>query len=155
MRPHCGLLRPGVSSKHETGSRAATHTMPVPRSTALRANVSSYAAGWLARDRARARDEAAWRARIEARLPQAVRLLAEDFGATRVLLFGSLARGTAGPESDVDLLVNGLPLERLIEATARADRLLAEANADLVPADRVRPEVLTRALAEGILLHGD
>lgn len=81
--------------------------------------------------------------------------MAEDFGATRVLLFGSLARGTAGPESDVDLLVDGLPLERLIEATARADRLLAEANADLVPGDRVRPEVLTRALAEGILLHGD
>jgi len=81
--------------------------------------------------------------------------LAEDFGATRVLLFGSLARGTAGPTSDVDLLVDGLSLERLIDVTARADRLLAEANADLVPADRVRPEVLTRALAEGILLHGD
>jgi len=32
---------------------------------------------------------------------------------------------------------------------------LAEANADLVPADRVRPEVLTRALAEGILLYGN
>jgi hypothetical protein len=55
----------------------------------------------------------------------------------------------------VDLLVDGLPLERLIEAAARADRLLAEANADLVPADRARPEVLTRALAEGILLYGD
>ena len=117
--------------------------------------LSSYAAGWLARDSARAQEEAAWRARIEARLPQVVRLLAEDFGATRVLLFGSLARGTARPESDVDLLVDGLPLERLIEATARVDRLLAEANANLVPADRVRPEVLTRALAEGILLHGD
>ena len=64
------------------------------------------------------------------------------------------ARGAARPESDVDLLVEGLPFERLIEATVRADRLLAEASADLVPADRVRPEVLTRALAEGILLHG-
>ena len=129
--------------------------MPVPQSATVGGDLSSYAAGWLARDRARTQEAAAWRARIEARLPQVVRLLAEDFGATRVLLFGSLARGTAGPESDVDLLVDGLPLERLIEATARADRLLAEANADLVPADRVRPEVLTRALAEGILLHGD
>lgn len=129
--------------------------MPVLRSAVPCADLSSYAAGWRARDRARAQEEVAWRARIEARLPQVVRLLAEDFGATRVLLFGSLARGTAGPESDVDLLVDGLPLERLIEATARADRLLAEANADLVPGDRVRPEVLTRALAEGILLHGD
>jgi predicted nucleotidyltransferase len=129
--------------------------MPPSQSAAPGAELSSYAAGWLARDRARAQEAAAWRARIEARLPQVVRLLAEDFGATRVLLFGSLARGTAGPTSDVDLLVDGLPLEGLIEATARADRLLAEANADLVPADRVRSEVLTRALAEGILLYGN
>lgn len=81
-------------------------------------------------------------------------MLAADFGVTRVVLFGSIARGTARPESDVDLLVEGLPIERLIEATVRADRLLAEASAELVPAERVRPEVLTRALAEGILLHG-
>jgi predicted nucleotidyltransferase len=127
----------------------------MPQGATLRTDLSSYAAGWLACDRARAQEEAAWRARIEARLPQVVRLLAEDFGITRVLLFGSLARGTAGPTSDVDLLVDGLPLERLIEASARADRSLAEANADLVPADRVRPEVLTRALAEGILLYGN
>lgn len=31
---------------------------------------------------------------------------------------------------------------------------LAEASAELVPAERVRAEVLSRALAEGILLHG-
>jgi hypothetical protein len=129
--------------------------MPRSQSATLDAELASYAAGWLARDRTRAQEEAAWRARIAARLPQVVRLLAEDFGATRVLLFGSLARGTAGPTSDVDLLVDGLPLEGLMQATARADRLLAEANADLVPADRVRSEVLTRALAEGILLYGN
>lgn len=119
------------------------------------ADLSGYARGWRARDQARLVEEARWRARIEARLPQVARMLAEDFGVTRVLLFGSLARGTAGPRSDVDLLVHGLPLERLIAATVRADRLLAEASVDLVPAERVRSEVLTRALAEGILLHGD
>ena len=56
--------------------------------------------------------------RIEARLPQVVRMLAKDFGATRVLLFGRHARGVAGPESDVDLLVEGLPLARIILETA-------------------------------------
>jgi predicted nucleotidyltransferase len=122
--------------------------------TARRAGLSGYAAGWLARERAKREDEAEWRARIEARLPEVVRMLVEDFGATRILLFGSVARGAARPESDVDLLVEGLPMERIIEATVRADRLLAEASADLVPADRVRPEVLTQALAEGIRLHG-
>jgi predicted nucleotidyltransferase len=59
----------------------------------------------------------------------------------------------AGPGSDIDLLVDGLALERLIEATVRAERLLAEARVDLVPADQIRPEVMTRALAEGVLLH--
>ncbi len=118
------------------------------------AKLSSYAAGWLARERARHKNQARWRARIEARLPGVARMLAEKFDATRVLLFGSVARGAARPESDVDLLVEGLPMERVIEATVRADRLLAEASADPVPADRARPEVLTRALAEGILLHG-
>jgi predicted nucleotidyltransferase len=128
--------------------------MTMQPSATRRADLSSYAAGWNVRERARRQEEAAWRARIEARLTQVVRMLAEDFGATRIVLFGSLARGTATPKSDVDLLVEGLPLERLIEATVRADRLLSEASADLVPADRIRPEVLTRALAEGIVLHG-
>jgi uncharacterized protein len=118
------------------------------------ADPSSYAVGWRARERAELEQAAAWRARIEERLAPVARMLAEDFGATRVLLFGSLARGTATPRSDVDLLIAGLPFERLIEATVRADRLLAEASADLVPADRVRPEILARALAEGIVLHG-
>jgi predicted nucleotidyltransferase len=128
--------------------------MATQPSAARPADLSSYVAGWHARERARLQEAARWRTRVQARLPQVARMLAEDFGVTRVLLFGSLARGAARPESDVDLLVEGLPLERLIEATVRADRPLAEASADLVPADRVRPEVLTRALAEGILLHG-
>jgi len=127
--------------------------MPVPSSVAPRAGLSSYAAGWQARDRLRQQQAAEWRSRMEARLPQVARMLADDFGATRVLLFGSLARGMAGPGSDIDLLVDGLALERLIEATVRAERLLAEARVDLVPADQIRPEVMTRALAEGVLLH--
>jgi uncharacterized protein len=129
--------------------------MSVHTSPAVPFDLSSYVEGWRMRERARQREETEWRARIAARLPQVVRMLAEDFGATRVLLFGSLARGAAEPGSDVDLLVDGLPLELLVAATVRADRLLAEASADLVPADRVRPEVLSRALAEGVLLHGD
>lgn len=32
-------------------------------------------------------------------------VLAQRFGVTRLALFGSAARGTAGPDSDVDLLV--------------------------------------------------
>ena len=128
--------------------------MPLAPTPAQVADLSSYTAGWLARERDRCDEAAAWRARIAGRLPLVVQALKTEFGVTRVLLFGSLARSTAGPGSDVDLLVDGLPLERLIEATVRADRLLVEASADLVPAEEIRPEVLTRAMAEGRLLDG-
>jgi len=35
------------------------------------------------------------------------RKIGEEFGAQRVILFGSYARGNAGPDSDVDILVIG------------------------------------------------
>lgn len=35
------------------------------------------------------------------------RRVGEEFRAQRVILFGSYARGTAGPDSDVDILVIG------------------------------------------------
>jgi predicted nucleotidyltransferase len=35
------------------------------------------------------------------------RRIGEEFGADRVILFGSYARGTPNPDSDVDLLVIG------------------------------------------------
>ncbi len=52
-------------------------------------------------------------------------MLVDDFGATRILLFGSSTRGASRPGSDLDLLVEGSPFERIIAATVRANRLLA------------------------------
>jgi predicted nucleotidyltransferase len=95
--------------------------------------LADYIAGWRERDRREHASAADWRARVLARLPAVARTLSHDFGATRVLLFGSLARGKAKPGSDVDLLVDGLAMADLIQATVRAERLLEEAHADLVP----------------------
>jgi uncharacterized protein len=39
------------------------------------------------------------------RIQEMVRRIVEDFHPERVVLFGSYARGTEGPDSDVDLLV--------------------------------------------------
>lgn len=44
------------------------------------------------------------RAELEAELPLIVERLVR-LGASRILLFGSLARGEVGPTSDIDLLV--------------------------------------------------
>ena len=38
-------------------------------------------------------------------LPQMIRRIAEGFAPSRIILFGSQARGQAGPLSDIDLLV--------------------------------------------------
>ncbi len=42
---------------------------------------------------------------LEEWLPEAVERVVEDFDPLKVILFGSLARGEAGYDSDVDLLV--------------------------------------------------
>jgi predicted nucleotidyltransferase len=41
------------------------------------------------------------------RIEEFGRKVGEEFGAQRVILFGSYARGNAGPDSDVDILVIG------------------------------------------------
>lgn len=41
----------------------------------------------------------------EKTITEMVRRIVEQFGPEKVILFGSHARGTAGPDSDVDLLV--------------------------------------------------
>ena len=129
------------------------HTDHTPAADPADPDLTDYVAGW--RERARREREAAatWCARMLARLPAVARMLRDDFGVGRVLLFGSLARGEAGPGSDVDLLVDGLAMADLIRATVRAERLLQDAHADLVPTDSARPAVRARAESEGRVIH--
>ncbi|GAC1520538.1 MAG: nucleotidyltransferase domain-containing protein [Polyangiales bacterium] len=44
-----------------------------------------------------------------------------SFGVRRIVLYGSLARGTFGDRSDIDLSVEGLPEGKLFAASARAN----------------------------------
>ncbi len=87
-------------------------------------------------------------ARVRAALPEVVRLLREEFGARRVVLFGSLLAGRLDEDSDLDLLVDGIPAERLVPATNRAWEIVG-IPVDLVPADAGRPEIVARALRDG------
>ena len=71
-------------------------------------------------------------------------------GATRVVLFGSLARGDgAHTDTDVDLAVWGLSLGELCEA---ADDLshLAGARVDLVPADWMSARLAAAVAHDGV-----
>lgn len=45
------------------------------------------------------------RAEVEEKIQEMVRRIVEGFDPEKIILFGSQARGDAGPDSDVDLLV--------------------------------------------------
>jgi predicted nucleotidyltransferase/DNA-binding XRE family transcriptional regulator len=75
-------------------------------------------------------------------------------GARNVRLFGSVARGDDGPESDIDLLVDIEPFVSrfaLGQMRTEAERIL-RASVDIVPANSLKPDVAERVLAEAITL---
>ncbi|MDP2936437.1 MAG: nucleotidyltransferase family protein [Dehalococcoidia bacterium] len=72
----------------------------------------------------------------------------KDFGVKSLALFGSAARGEAGPESDVDLLVEFdrlVGLFEFIEVKEYLEGLLGR------PVDLVTPDALRPTMREGIL----
>lgn len=75
-------------------------------------------------------------------------------GGRNIRLFGSVARGDDGPESDIDLLVDVGPsvgLFALGRMRADAERILSSA-VDIVPSNSLKPDVAERALAEAVPL---
>ena len=77
---------------------------------------------------------------------------AKKHGVGRLRVFGSLARGAAGPTSDIDFLVDLKPDRTLLDLTAfrREAAELLDMPVDVATADmlkeRIRDEVLAEAL---------
>jgi len=102
-------------------------------------------------DEARELDRRYAKARRVAR--RAADLLREHFGATRVILFGSLAHGLWYSEiSDIDLACEGLASEAYLLAVARLQDISDEFKFDLVPLDSCRPDLREAILKEGLRL---
>ena len=79
------------------------------------------------------RREAAW-----AVARQAAKLLKEQFGATRVVAFGSLAHGAwFNARSDIDLMAEGIPPEKFWRAWAALDHISGGFEIDLVAGEEV------------------
>lgn len=87
-------------------------------------------------------------------IDQAGQLLAEAAGAqSEVILFGSHARGEAGPDSDVDFLVIEPAIENRLREWERLRRALRDfpAPVDIVVLDEERAE--QRAKVPGTMVH--
>lgn len=96
---------------------------------------------------ARQRAQKAWES-----LPKLVRLLSDNYGAERVILFGSLAREEFMINSDIDLAVSGMPSENYFKALGH---LLMESPyaCDLVAIEDA-PDLLRQRIEEdGVILY--
>jgi len=80
--------------------------------------------------------------------------LASQHGAHHVRVFGSVARGEAGPASDVDLLVqmdSGRSLLDLIGLTQELESIL-QRKVDVLTDEGLSPYLKERIQAEAVLL---
>jgi uncharacterized protein len=83
----------------------------------------------------------------------AARVLKEKFGVTRVVVFGSLARGTGFTRwSDVDIAAWGLALEDTFRAIGVVMDLDTEVPVNLVDVNTASPTLLEVIERDGIAL---
>jgi predicted nucleotidyltransferase len=123
------------------GNEISPEKMAVYREAALR------------RERERQERIAARRQRARALADAAARLLKEEFGATAVILFGSLVHdGRFHERSDVDLAVDGIPPRQFFRAWNAADYLDDEIEVNIVHVDDARPSLRAVIEEEGIPL---
>lgn len=92
--------------------------------------------------------------RVMAVLAEHAPALARDFGVSELSVFGSVTRGEARPESDIDILVDFEPTARigLLEFVKLQDHLamLLGQRVDLVMRSGVRRQLRDRIFAEAL-----
>lgn len=83
----------------------------------------------------------------------AARLLREDFGAKRVVVFGSLAhRAWFSAWSDIDLVAWGIPADQFYKAVAVVTGLSSDFEVDLIDPDVCRSTMRESIEREGVEL---
>jgi len=80
--------------------------------------------------------------------------IAKRYGAYNVRLFGSVARGDAGPESDIDFLINLEPGRSLLDHIALKQDLedLLHRKVDVANEKGLKQRILRNALTEAVPL---
>jgi uncharacterized protein len=77
-----------------------------------------------------------------------VMLLKQDFGATQIILFGSLLSDRFDAQSDIDMVVAGIPAEAYFVALSAVNRL-SDRWVDLKPLEALDANFRDRVLATG------
>ena len=80
--------------------------------------------------------------------------IAAKYGASNVRIFGSVARGEADEQSDIDLLVDLEPKRSLLDLAGLLVDLeeLLGCKVDVVPEDSLRKHIKDRVLKEAVAL---
>jgi predicted nucleotidyltransferase len=119
----------------------------------VRSEPDGYCAAWRERWRRERRADAAAARRARATARRIARLIVQRYGARRVVLCGSLARGDFRQGSDIDLAVAGVRKGRFFEASAAAARAGGEFEVDLVPLEAATGRYREWVRREGIVLY--
>jgi predicted nucleotidyltransferase len=104
----------------------------------------------MAAEQARDRQQAAQIAWEQ--VQQIARCLRQEFGATRIIVFGSLVRDRFTDRSDIDLAVGGIPVSRYFEAVARANEY-SDRWVDLKPLEDFEEHFRQRVLETGVNVY--
>lgn len=127
--------------------------MPATRTSPPPADLARYLATARAREAERRSAHEAHRARALDVARQAAHVLRASFGARRVVLFGSLARGgNVSWRSDVDLAVWGMPADRYFVAVGRLQAIDPAVEVDVVRGEDAPPAPRSVIEADGVEL---
>ncbi len=79
--------------------------------------------------------------------------LRQQFGAKRIIVFGSLLSDRFGDDSDLDIAVEPIPKAQFFEAVASVNEC-SQRWVDLKPLDELEPYFKQRVLDTGLEIYG-
>lgn len=113
-----------------------------------------YVDYWRSRQAQRIDQEKVWEQAAWTEVKQVACLLREKFGATKVIVFGSLVRDRFGKDSDIDVAAEGIENAAFFEALTAVNEI-GERWIDLKPMESLDARFKSRVLATGRVIDAN